>query len=81
MAPPDYKNGHSAEVSIRLLLNGRSLPIAQLGPDFLILEQALEHPPSHAAISLVIDGHEDRLPVWLPQGLSVDKVEVRLSKI
>ncbi|HTG42949.1 MAG TPA: hypothetical protein VK633_00335 [Verrucomicrobiae bacterium] len=65
----DYRNGHSAEVRMRLMLNGWSLPVAQLGPDFLILHEAIEHPPAKAEMSLIVDGHEERWVIRLPKGL------------
>ena len=64
----DYRNGHSAEVRMRLLLNGWSVPVAQLGPDFLILHEASEHPPADAEMSLTVDGHEERWRIRLPRG-------------
>lgn len=36
---------HSADVTISLLINGDSLPVAQLGPDFLFLDVVAVHPP------------------------------------
>ena len=79
--PEDYRNGHSAEVSMHLHLNGWALAIAQLGPDFLILEQPKEHPPANAEITLVIDGTEERWAVRLPGGLCSNNREVALAKV
>ena len=39
---------HSADVTIGLLINGNWLPVAQLGPDFLLLYVAADHPPCDA---------------------------------
>lgn len=67
-----------------LHLNGQSLPIAQLGPDFLILRDSFEHPPSNAEITLTVDNHEERWPVHLPQGLRTEQkktVVTTLSRI
>jgi hypothetical protein len=52
------QGGHSAQVKMRLLLNDSSIPIAQMGPDFLILETAMEHPPSDATLELCVDASE-----------------------
>jgi hypothetical protein len=46
------ENGHSANVVMELILNGRSLPIAQMGPDFLLLESPIEYPPALADVLL-----------------------------
>ena len=55
---------------MRLLVNGSSIPVAQMGPDFLILESAAEHPPTDATIERRIDACERRWKVRLPHGLS-----------
>jgi hypothetical protein len=39
-APTLKSQGHSAQVRMELRLNGRVLPIAQMGPDFLIIDDA-----------------------------------------
>jgi hypothetical protein len=49
------QSGHSAQVKMRLLLNGSTIPVAQMGPDFLILQSATEHPPSDATLELCVD--------------------------
>ena len=54
---------------MHLVLNGLRLPIAQLGPDFLILEKTAQHPPADAEILLRVDAAERRWPVKLPEGL------------
>ena len=36
--------GHSADVRISLMFGGHSIPVAQLGPDFLLLDAPDEHP-------------------------------------
>jgi hypothetical protein len=33
---------------MRLVLNGASVSIAQLGPDFLLLDAPFDHPPGDA---------------------------------
>jgi hypothetical protein len=72
--------GHSADVRIELRIDGHVLPIAQLGPDFLILTHPLDHPPAEAEIALSIDGHECRWPVRLHEGLSATQRRTRLRR-
>jgi hypothetical protein len=72
--------GHSAQVKMRLLLNGSSIPIAQMGPDFLILESATEHPPGDATVELRIDASERRWKVRLPHGISSASRTVTISR-
>jgi hypothetical protein len=38
---------------MRLLLDDKSLPIAQMGPDFIILKETAEHPPSDAVLEFM----------------------------
>jgi hypothetical protein len=61
--------GHSAVVNMVLRVNGHVLPIAQMGPDFLVLTQPINHPPADAEITLSIDGVATRWPVRLEHGL------------
>lgn len=56
--------GCSSRVEIHLLVNGSSLPIAQIGgPDFLLLDKPVDHPPVEATIVLSVDGSERRWSV------------------
>jgi len=74
------QSGHSAQVKMRLLLNGSSIPVAQMGPNFLILESATEHPPSDATIELRIDESERRWKVRLSEGMSSASRTVTISQ-
>lgn len=74
------QSGHSALVKMRLLLDGRSLPVVQMGPDFLILQSATEHPPGDAMIELCIDASERRWQVRLPNGISSLSRTVTISR-
>jgi hypothetical protein len=72
--------GHSAEVHIHLYLNGRVLAIGQLGPNFLMLDNPIDHPPADAEIFLSIDGHEKRWRIRLIDGISSTKPKTRISR-
>ena len=65
---------------MRLLVNGSSLPIAQMGPDFLLLDQTIDHAPGDATIVFTVDGSERSWPVRLPAGLSADCERVVIAK-
>jgi hypothetical protein len=73
-------NGHSADVRMQLNVNGHVLPIAQLGPDFLILKNPIYHPPTAAEIAVWVDGHERRWPVWLAEGIKTDQQKTGISR-
>ena len=74
------QGGHSAQVKMRLLLNGSSIPVVQMGPDFLILRSATEHPPSDATLELCVDANERRRKVRLPNGISSVSHTVTISR-
>ena len=72
--------GYSADVSIQLYVNGHVLPVAQLGPDFLILRTPVDHPPADAEIRMSIDGDESRWPVRLVNGIAAEQVKIRIAR-
>jgi hypothetical protein len=49
------KSGHSAEVKMHVVCKGDTFRVAQLGPDFLILEEADEF-NGPAEVILSVDG-------------------------
>jgi hypothetical protein len=71
--------GHSADVRMELCVNGHILPIAQLGPDFLVLAAPTDHPPSDAEIAMWIDGREDRWRVRLADGINAGQRKTSIS--
>ena len=76
----DFKSkghgGHSADVRIRLILNGNSIPVAQLGPGFLLLDVSTNHPPCEGKILLSVDGSERQWAVRLPEGITAETKRV-----
>ena len=71
--------GHSADVKMHLVLDGKPLPIAQLGSDFLILREPINHPPANAVLFFSIDGNERVREVRLPDGISVGVEKVLIA--
>lgn len=47
---------HSAAVQIRLRTAGRSLPVSQLAPDWLILTDPADLPTGPGTVHLIVDG-------------------------
>jgi hypothetical protein len=76
-APTSY--GHSADVRIRLHVNGHILSISHLAPDYVIVRDPAEHPPTEAEIALSIDGRERRWRVRLVEGISPGRRETRIG--
>jgi hypothetical protein len=72
--------GHSADVRMQLLLNGHVLPIAQLGLDFLLLDQPVDHPAGLADILLKVDNYVKRWTVRLPNGVCAGQKHVLIAK-
>lgn len=72
-------HGHSADVRMQLTVNGHILPISQLGPDFLILKDAIDYPPAEGEIAVWVDGHERRWTIWLADGIKSEQRETNIS--
>jgi hypothetical protein len=70
---------HSARVEMRLLTNGANISITQMGPDFLFVESAGDHPPGDASIVLRVDDSERRWKVRLPEGIAKNSKRVALA--
>lgn len=64
---------------MRLIINGSSISITQMGPDFLFIEAGLDHPPGEATIVLQVDQTERRWQVNLPDGISKDAPRIALA--
>jgi hypothetical protein len=78
--PLSTQGGHSAQVDIYLLVNGQSLPVAQMGADFVLLESPVNHPATDATVVFRVDQSESRWKVRLPQGISANKERVEIAK-
>ncbi len=64
-----------------LLLGETALPVAQLGPDFLILkEPTRQQPESHGILSLTVDGVCEKIPVHLPRGIESTNRRVAIAE-
>jgi hypothetical protein len=73
--------GHSAQVKIQLLIHGSSIPVAQLGPDFLLLDHPFDLPPGNAGLLLQVDQSERRWEVRLPDGISSTSNRVAVMRL
>ena len=71
--------GHSAQVKMSLLLDGNSIPVVQMGPDFVLIETTVEHSPCIASLVFQVDQNESRWNVYLPKGLSPNTKKVAIS--
>lgn len=64
------QGGHSAQVKMRLLVNELTVPVVQLGPDFLLVDAPLDLPAGDASVVMQVDQQERRWNVRLPDGSS-----------
>lgn len=55
---------------MRLLVNGLTVPVVQLGPDFLLVDAPLDLPAGDASVVMQVDRDERRWEVRLPDGIS-----------
>jgi hypothetical protein len=70
-------SGYSARVEMQLLLpGGDSLPVAQSGPDFLILKQPAMRPPTPAELVIDVDGSVSKYPCSLANGINGVRINV-----
>lgn len=60
-----------------LSVNGHVLGVAQLGPDFIVLKDPIDHPAAPAEMALSINGHVKRWPIHLPDGITAGVPETR----
>ena len=79
MIPFSSHGGHSARVKMRLLVNGLSLPVLQMGPDFLLVDQPINHPAAEASVLLQVDESERHWNVNLPVGISAGLNRVAIT--
>lgn len=73
------KLAHSADVQMHLSVNGHVISIGHLAPDYVILDNPIDHPPCDAEIFMSVDGKESRWRVKLLDGLSASQPRSRIS--
>jgi hypothetical protein len=64
-----------------LLLDGAVHAISQMGPDFVVLQNAISHAPTDAEIVLKIDDFENRWSVFLPSGANQNQKRVTTARL
>ena len=64
---------------MRLLVNDSSIPVVQLGPDFLLVDAPFDHPPGDASMVLQVDQSERCWNVHLPNGISAGSKRVAIA--
>jgi hypothetical protein len=72
--------GHSAEVRIDLAVNGHVFSVAELGPGFVVLRDAIDHPPGPAEITMSIDDHRRQWRVELTDGIVAGREDTPIRR-
>jgi hypothetical protein len=75
---PSYGT-HSAEVQMRLIVEGKSLRITHMGPDFVLVESPTDQAPGEASIMLRVNDSESQWKVKVPEGISKGSKRVALA--
>jgi hypothetical protein len=68
-------------VNLQLLVNGFALPIAPMGPDFLLVDASINLLAATATIVLPVDASERRWNVHLAEGISAEAKRVRIAAV
>ena len=63
---------------MRLVVNGLSLTVAQMGPDFVLVDAPVNLPPASATVVFQVDASERRWNVRLPNGVSAGEQRVEI---
>ena len=73
--------GHSAEVRINLAVNGFIFSVAELGPQHVVLRQAIDHAPTEAEITMTIDGYKKQWRVELVEGIVASRAITKIQSV
>jgi hypothetical protein len=76
----NYRNGYSSNVRLELRINGRTLQVAQVAPDWCILMDAADHPPCEAELVMYVDDARRTWNVKLPGGISKSSKRVQFER-
>jgi hypothetical protein len=71
---------YSTVADFELLVDGRSYKVAQVAPDFLLLENPAEIAPGGAVLVIRVEGQEIRRQINLPTGASPKAVRVKIAR-
>lgn len=62
-----------------LLVDGYSLAVAQMGSDFILVNNPVDHAPTEATLTMTVDSVERRWNVRLPHGVSAASRRVAIA--
>jgi hypothetical protein len=76
-----WKDGYSAHVELTLVVDGERLPVAQVGPESLILRNASELEPCFADLIIRIDDTVDNYRIAIYDGASQSNPIVKYEDV
>jgi hypothetical protein len=79
MIAEQIQGAHSAQVEMRLIVDGDTISITHMGSDYLLVDSTKVYPPGEASIYLQVDQSESRSQVILPNGISKSSKRVTLA--
>lgn len=66
----DIQAQFSAEIRLDLIVNGRTIPLAKVGPNYAVLQDRVEIAAGSAAVLVMsVDGREHRWEIVLEHGV------------
>jgi hypothetical protein len=66
-------------VQMQIIVDQRRFSVAQVGPDFLVLNEPLNLPPTRAELVVRIDDTEKRRTIFFPDGVRASDERTRIA--
>lgn len=73
--------GYSARIELWLELDGVCQNMGQIGPEWFILRDEVKAPPQNGTAIIRVDDSENRIPVFLPDGIDPEITKTRYIKL
>lgn len=73
--------GHSAVVELELIVDGRRIELAQVAPEFVIVQEPDDLAPCVAEVIVRVDGDENRRMVELVDGIQRSSTRTRVRNL
>jgi hypothetical protein len=79
MTAGENYGAYSADVEMRLIVNGESISITHMASDYLLVKCTRDYPPGRATIMMRVDESKSQWDVMLRNGISKDSKHVALA--
>lgn len=72
------RENYSADVALRLVKDGRTIPLSKIGPNFVVLAEPCELDGGPAIVRMCVDGHSRDWNVTIDDAVPFeDRVRIR----